>query len=151
MARDDVAALRGLYASFNSRDADGMSGVMDPAIEIDPTEDLAYAAALLKVLGPRFVILSAGYQGIEEVMGLFRTVWQISEWFEVAPSEFIQMGHLVVVPLLLRARSREDGREGEAETAHLWTMGDGRAQRLRVFPSREAAVAEAAGELKGTD
>ena len=151
MANDDVAALRDLYASFNSRDADGMSRVMDPAIEIDPTEDLAYAAALLKVLGPRFVILSAGYRGIEEVMSLFRTVWQISEWFEVVPSEFNQMGHLVVVPLLLRAKSRDDGREGEAETAHLWTMGGGRAQRLRVFTSRDAAVAEAVREIEGTD
>jgi len=148
MADRDVRALRRLYAAFNARSLDGMRALMDPHIEVDETEDLAYAAALLRVLGPRFMILSAGYRGRDEVCSLFRSVWEISEWFHVAPLEFMQMDDLVVVPLMLRAKSRDDGREGEAETAHLWTMSGGRAVRLQVFPQRGDAVAAALRHLK---
>jgi ketosteroid isomerase-like protein len=151
MGESDVSELRSLYESFNRREVEGLARVMDPEIEIDQTEDLAYAAALLKVLGPRFMILSAGYRGVEEVVGLFQTVWEISEWFEVVPLEFIQMGDLVVVPLLLRAKARYSGHEGEAETAHLWTMAEGRAVRLRVFPTRSDAVAAALRHSRSND
>jgi ketosteroid isomerase-like protein len=148
MSEDQVTGLRELYAAFNRHDIDGVMGVLDPEIEVDPTEDLAYAAALLRVLGPRFMILSAGYRGIDEVLGLFRSVWQIAEWFEVEPLEFLQMEDLVVVPLVLRAKARDDGREGEAETAHLWTLSGGHAVRLRVFPRRGDAVAAALRQLR---
>ena len=51
------------------------------------------------------------------------------------PLDFQEMEDLIAVPLVLRAQSRNGDRaEGEAETAHLWTMRDGRATRLRVFP-----------------
>jgi SnoaL-like protein len=148
MSDENVTALRELYSSFNRHDLDGVRRVLDPEIVVDPTEDLAYAAALLRVLGPRFMILSAGYNGADEVAGLFRSVWQIAEWFEVEPFEFIQMQDLVVVPLKLRAKARDDGREGESETAHLWTMNGGHAVRLQVFPRRGDAVAAAMRQLK---
>ena len=148
MSDAHVTPLRELYSSFNRRDLEGASRVLDPEIVVDPTEDLAYAAALLRVLGPRFMILSAGYSGRDEVAGLFRSVWQIAEWFEVEPFEYIQMQDLVVVALKLRAKARDDGREGEAETAHLWTMSGGQAVRLQVFPSRGDAVAAAMRQLK---
>ena len=70
MNDDHVTVLRRLYAAFNRRDIDGVAQVLDQGIQVDETEDLAYAAALLRVLGPRFMILSAGYRGIDEVAGL---------------------------------------------------------------------------------
>jgi ketosteroid isomerase-like protein len=148
MTDADTSTLRELYAAFNARDLDGIERALDPDVEVEPTEDLAYAAALLRVLGPRFMILSSAYHGAEEVLGLFRTVWEIAEWFTVEPHEYLQMEDLVVVPLTLRARARTDQREGEAETAHLWTMAGGRALRLCVFPDRDDAVAAALRELK---
>jgi ketosteroid isomerase-like protein len=144
----DAKALEALYEAFNRRDIAAMRAIFDPEVEIDETEDLAYATALLRVLGPRFVILSAGYRGSDEVCGLFASVWEISEWFEVRPTAFEEMnGGLVVVPLVLRAKAKDSDHQGEAETAHLWTLHDGRAMRLRVFPSRTQAVAAAQREL----
>jgi hypothetical protein len=148
MAQADVEALRELYAAFNARDGDGMARVLDPDVEVEPTEDLAYAAALLKVLGPRFMILSAGYSGIVEVQELFRAVWEISEWFRAEPLEYLHMGDLVVVPVRMRARSRDGGQEGQAEAAHLWVMEQGRGRRLSVYPRRDDAVAAALRQLK---
>ena len=142
-----IRVVRRVYEAFNARDIEGMLRCFDRDFEIDRTEDLAYAAALLRVLGPRFVILSGGYSGHEEVRRLFETVWEISEWFRVAPTDYMEVGDLVVVPLVLRARAKESGQEGEAETTHLWTLRDGHAVRLRVFASRAAALEEAHREL----
>jgi ketosteroid isomerase-like protein len=139
----DIQALQGIYGAFNRRDIDGLLAGFDPEIVIEQTEDLAYAAALLRVLGPRFVILSGGYRGHPEVRRLFETVWEISDWFQVEPLEFIEAGERIVVPLQLRARAKDTGLEGEAETAHLWTMRDSKATRLEVYASKGDAVAAA--------
>ena len=61
MSQHDVEVLGRLYAAFNRRDMPAMLECMDPGVEIFPTEDLEYAALLLRVLGPRFVVLSGGY------------------------------------------------------------------------------------------
>jgi ketosteroid isomerase-like protein len=131
--RKHVEVLEGIYEAFNRRDIDGLLERFDPEIEVEETEDLAYAAALLRVLGPRFVVLSGGYSGHEEVKRLFETVWEISEWFTARPKDFIPAGDCVIVVLELHARARETGVEGEADTAHLWTMKDGKGRRLRVY------------------
>src|SRR4029453_10779750 len=110
-------------------------------IEIEETQDLAYAAALLRVLGPRFVILSGGYRGRDEVKKLWETVWEISEWFLVYPEEYVESGEHVVVPIILNARAKGTGLEGEAPTAHLWTMRDGKGYRLQVFADKQQALA----------
>jgi ketosteroid isomerase-like protein len=135
-----VSAVRRVYEAFNARDIATMLQCFDAEFEIDETEDLAYAAALLRVLGPRFVILSGGYSGHDEVRRLFETVWEISDWFRVVPSDYIEMEDHVVVPLVLSARARESGQEGEAETTHLWTLRDAKAVRLRVFANKYAAL-----------
>jgi ketosteroid isomerase-like protein len=146
--REHEEALRGIYDAFNRRDIDGLLDGVHAEIEIDETEDLAYAAALLRVLGPRFVVLSGGYRGHEEVRRLFETVWEISDWFKAEPIEFIAAEDGTIVILKLHARTKETGLEGEAVTAHLWNMKDGKGRRLRVYADTRKAH-EAAG-LNGT-
>jgi uncharacterized protein len=145
--REHEEVLRGIYDAFNRRDLDGLLSGFHPEIEVDETEDLAYAAALLRVLGPRFVVLSGGYRGHEEVKRLFESVWEIAEWFTARPKDFIQIGDAVIVVLRLHARARETGLEGEADTAHLWTMEDGKGRRLRVYA--DAGKAHKAFERNG--
>jgi uncharacterized protein len=140
MSRANVEVVRKIYEAFNRRDIDGILDGMDPEIEIEETQDLAYAARLLRVLGPRFVVLSGAYQGREEVRKLFEAVWVISEWFQADPEEFVDGDEWVVVALRLRARGRNSGEEGEAVTAHAWTMRDGKAAKLRVYAEREQAL-----------
>jgi ketosteroid isomerase-like protein len=140
----EVQVLRGVYDAFNRRDLAGLLAGVHPEIEVVETEDLEYAALLLRVLGPRFVVLSGGYRGLNEVRGLFESVWEISEWFRAEPEEFIEAGDRVVVVLRLRARTKDTGLEGEAATVHLWTMREGKGVRLEVYAERERAL-EAAG------
>jgi ketosteroid isomerase-like protein len=140
MSKQDVEVLCRLYEAFNGRDMPAMLDCFDAAAEIEETSDLDYAALLLRVLGPRFVVLSGGYRGREEIRSLFETVWAISEWFIVEPEEFIEHGDTVLVPLMLRAKSLDSGAEGEADTVHLWNMSGGKATRLRVFADRTRAL-----------
>jgi ketosteroid isomerase-like protein len=131
--REHEEVLRGIYDAFNRRDINGLLEGLHPEIEVDETEDLAYAAALLRVLGPRFVVLSGGYRGHAEVRRLFETVWEISDWFKAEPQRFIAADGCIIVVLRLHARAKETGLEGEADTAHLWTMEEGKGRRLRVY------------------
>jgi ketosteroid isomerase-like protein len=142
--REHEEVLRGIYDAFNRRDLERLLAGFHPDIEVDETEDLAYAAALLRVLGPRFVVLSGGYSGHQEVRRLFETIWEISDWFTAKPKEFIATDDCIIVVLRLHARAKDTGLEGEADTAHLWTMKDGKGQRLRVYADTSKAH-EAAG------
>jgi ketosteroid isomerase-like protein len=146
--REHEQALRGVYDAFNRRDIDGLLERLHPEIEVDETEDLAYAAALLRVLGPRFVVLSGGYRGRDEVRRLFESVWEISDWFKAEPKEFIATDGCIIVVLKLHARAKDTGLEGEADTAHLWTMEAGKGRRLRVYA--DAMNAHKAADLPGT-
>ena len=141
-----VDVLRGVYEAFNRRDIEGLLDGFDPEIEIEETADLGYAALLLRVLGPRFVVLSGGYHGHEEVRGLFETVWGISEWFLAEPEEFVEAKEQVIAVLRLSARAKSSGQEGEGRTAHLWTMKGGKATHLQVFADKADAL-----EATGTD
>jgi ketosteroid isomerase-like protein len=144
MAEQNADVLRRIYEAFNERDIDGLLDGFDPEIEIEETEDLAYAALLLRVLGPRFVILSGRYQGLSEVRALFEGVWEIAEWFIVEPEEFIETKDHVIVPLRLHAKTKDTELEGDALTAHVWTMRAGKAQRLQVYANKTDAL-KAAG------
>jgi ketosteroid isomerase-like protein len=146
MSEHHAEVLRKLYDAFNRRDMGALLECLDPEVEIDETEDLAYAAQLLRVLGPRFVILSGGYHGHEEVRTLFETVWEISDRFVVEPDDFMEAGETVILSLAMRARARDSGVQGEAHTVHLWTMKDGRGSRLRVYAHRDEALRAAALE-----
>jgi ketosteroid isomerase-like protein len=151
--QQNVETLRRMYEAWNDRDIDALMGNYDPGIEIVETQDLAYAAALLRVLGPRFVILSGGYHGKAEVRKLWETIWEISEWFIVKPEDFIAVGdEHVVVPNVLSARAKGTGLEGEAPTAHLFTVRNGKVLRMQVFVDRKQAIAAARlpkGEAEG--
>ena len=144
MPERDVEVLARLYEAFNRRDMPAILECCDPRIEIFATDDLEYAALLLRVLGPRFVVLSGGYRGHDEVRQLFETVWAISDWFSVEAEDFVEHAGAVVVPLIMRARSADSGAEGEARTTHAFTMANGRARTMRVYanPGRALAAAE---------
>jgi hypothetical protein len=143
MSEQDVEALRALYGAFNRCEIEPLLDRFDSEIEVEETEDLGYAALLLRVLGPRFVILSGRYQGIEEVRRLFESVWEIAEWFRVQPLDFVEAEGRVVVSLRMEAKAKDTGIVGEALAVHLWRMREGRGVRLQVFADVESAISAA--------
>ena len=129
-----------------------MLEIFDPDVEVSAPEGFEYAATMMRLLGPRFVVLLESYRGHDEVRRLYEAMWAISARFTVDPKEFVQRGDEVFVPVVLRAQTAEGGIEGEAEGAHLWTLADDRVKSLRVYGDRRRAleaispVEEEAGE-----
>jgi ketosteroid isomerase-like protein len=62
----------------------------------------------------------------------------------IEPQEFFERGDQIVVFALVRSRPRGSNAVVENRIGHVWTMRDGKAVRLQIFPEREKAL-EAAG------
>ena len=141
MSARDLDALRTLYEAFNRRDLEAMLEHLHPDIEASSQDDLEYAALMLRLLGPRSVVLLGTYRGRNEVRRLFEAMWAISEQFTVEAEDFVELEEGVVVPVRARATSLDSGIEGEVGNAHAWTFSDAKAISLRVFADRERAIA----------
>lgn len=66
------------------------------------------------------------------------------EDWRCAAERYVEAGDLVVVFCHYKGRGKGSGALVETRGAHVWTMRDGKAQKLVVYPSREAAL-EATG------
>jgi ketosteroid isomerase-like protein len=140
MSARDLDALRSIYEAFNRRDLPAMLEHMHPDIEATSQDDLEYAALMLRLLGPRVVVLLGNYRGSEEVRRLFEAMWAISEHFAVEAEDFVELEEGIVVPVRLRATALDSGLEGEIPNAHAWTFSEGKATSLRVFTDRDRAI-----------
>jgi len=141
MSEQHLAVLRRLYDAFHRRDMPAMLEIFDPHIEVSAPEGFQYAATMMRLLGPRFVVLLESYRGHDEVRRLYEAMWAISAQFTVDPKEFVQRGDQVFVPVVLRAQTADGGTEGEVEAAHLWTLAGDRVTSLQVFGDRRRALA----------
>ena len=140
MSERDVAALRSMYEAFNRRDLAGLLEHLHPDIEASSPDDLEFAALMLRLLGPRFVVLLGTYRGKEEVRRLFEAMWAISERFAVEPEDYLELEEGVVVPIVMQATSVDAGIDGEVRIAHQWTFVDAKAVTLRLFADAERAI-----------
>ncbi len=141
MSAQDLDALRSMYEAFNRRDLAALLETMHPDVEASSPDDLEFAALMLRLLGPRFVVLlGTSYRGKEEVRRLFEAMWAISERLVVEPQEYVELDEGVVAPIILRARSLDAGIESEVHIAHAWTFSEAKLATLRAFADRERAV-----------
>ena len=84
------------------------------------------------------------YRGPNEAARFFEDLLEPFEEVSVEPLEFFEHGDRIVVFVLVRSRPTGSTATVENRVGHLWTMRDGRAIRLELFPRREEAL-EAAG------
>jgi ketosteroid isomerase-like protein len=143
MPDQHLDVLTRLYDAFNRRDMPGMLECMDPDIEVSAPEGLEYAAVMMRLLGPRGVVLLDKYHGHDEVRRLYEALWSISGRFTVDPKDFVVHGEAVVVPAVLRAVTADAGTEGEVQVAHLWTLAGGKVTSLRIYVDADRAAAAA--------
>ncbi|HZO58164.1 MAG TPA: nuclear transport factor 2 family protein [Solirubrobacterales bacterium] len=152
MPEQDLDVLTRLYAAFNDRDMPGMLECMDPAMEVSAPEGLEYAAVMMRLLGPRGVVLLDKYSGHDEVRRLYEALWTISARFTVDPVDFIREEGGVIVPARLRATTADAGTEGEVQVAHLWTLAGDKVTSLRIFVDMDRAkTALRAGREEGEE
>ena len=129
MPQAEIETLRLGYEAFNRGDWDAAARFAHPEFELQTAD---------RVVNP------GTYRGTEEVRRFFEDMFEPFEEVVVEPEEFFERGDQIVAFLLVRLRPTGSSAVVENRIGHLWTMRDGKAARLQVFPKREDAL-EAAG------
>jgi ketosteroid isomerase-like protein len=108
--------------------------------------------ALLPFIDPDFVatvppglsVEPDTYRGPEGVRRYFDSFYEAVDEVRFEPEQFIARGDRVVVPTRVLVRGRGSGAEVTQRVTQVWTLRDGRAIRLDVYPTLADAL-EAAG------
>jgi ketosteroid isomerase-like protein len=119
-----AAPIRALYRAMNERDYEAGFALLDKDFEwLEPEQGL--------LRGP--------HRGLDEIRRAIEMQLEVFDEFAIEPEEFHVHGDCVAVPVRQRARGGASGVEVEIRIGHLWTVRNGKAIRLEVFPAREDA------------
>ena len=129
MSQADIETLRVRYEAFNRGDWDAAARFAHPEFELRTSDRVPNRGT---------------YRGPEEARRFFEDLFAPFEEMVVEPEEFFERGDQIAVFVLVRLRPTGSSAEVENRIGHLWTMREGKASRLEVFPRREDAL-EAAG------
>ena len=134
MSQENVELIRRMYDAWLSDDYDTVFATYHPEIRLNPDPEATWVG-----VRDRYV----GHDGIRDYM---RAVYEAFEDYRPEIEKIIDAGEERVLTLAVEhGRGRGSGAEVEArETAHLWTLRDGRAVQLDLFLDRRRAL-EAGG------
>jgi ketosteroid isomerase-like protein len=128
MSQADIERLRAGYKALSRGDWDEAFSAMHPDFELETPVRF----------GP------GTYRGPEAARRFFEDLLEPFEDVTVEPLEFFERGDRIVAFIVVRYRPAGSSATMENRIGHLWTMREGRATRLQLFPRREEAL-EAAG------
>jgi ketosteroid isomerase-like protein len=129
VSQADIETLRVGYEAVSRGDWDAATRFAHPEFELRTAD---------RVPNP------GTYRGPEEVRRFFEDLFEPFEEVVVEPEEFFERAEQIVVFVLTRFRPTGSSAVVENRIGHLWTMREGKAMRLEIFPRREDAL-EAAG------
>lgn len=131
----NVEVVRAVYAAVDlagllrAGDELGVADLFDPSFELHPPEQ-----------SPDIQI----YRGLDGLLAYLRM--QLDVWDEASfdTEQFLDGGDRVVVLGRFTGRGKGSGVPVTIPSAHVWTVRDGRAVSMQIYPDRTAAL-EAAG------
>jgi ketosteroid isomerase-like protein len=129
VSQADIKTLRDGYEAFNRGDWDAVLASARPDVELRTAD---------RVTNP------GTYRGAETLRRFFEDLFEPFDQVSVEPKRFFDRGERIAVLVLVRLRPLGSSAVVENRIGHLWTMRDGRAARLEIFPEREK-VLEAIG------
>ena len=86
------------------------------------------------------MVRSGTHRGLVAVRQFFEDLLEPFEDVVVKADRFFESGDQIVVFVLLRSRPSGSSAVMEIQIGHLWTMRDGKAAQLEIFPEREKAL-----------
>lgn len=121
MSAEDVRTIQDTYASFERGDLDGtLSNFHDDIEWIEP--DGYFPSA------------RGRHRGVNRVREIFQSYGEYWERFDVKPEEYIDAGDgRILVIGMAEFQAKGSDETYRARLANLWTMRDGKAERLQVF------------------
>lgn len=125
MSDRDIETLRLGYEAVSRGDWDSPTQFAHPGFELQTAE---------RIVNP------GTYRGVEAVRRFFEDLFAPFEEVVVEPEEFFVRGDQIVVFVATRLRPAGSSAAVENRIGHLWTIRDGKAIRLQIFPRREDAL-----------
>jgi ketosteroid isomerase-like protein len=128
----NIEAVKAMYAAFGRGDIAGVLKHMDESI-------------VFTVPGTSAVPVAGTRHGLREVQRFFEDLERREEFTLFEPRDFIAQGNRVVALVHYEGRDKVTGRTFIADSAMLWTFGDGKAIRFQEFTDTEAIANAARG------
>jgi uncharacterized protein len=123
--QEDVDILRRAYQAFNEGGVEAILEHLAPEFHVRDRESSPDRET------------RHGKRGIKQ---LFDSYMEAFDALRLDPEEFIEAGDQIVVSLHQRVRGKGSGAEVVGRIAHVWTMSEGEALRLRIFGNKERAL-----------
>jgi len=130
MSRENVETVRQGFEAFNSGDIGRILEFTHPDFEAEVPPELSAEPDT--------------YRGHDGVRRYFRSFEGALDEVHFQPERFWDVGQSVVVAVRLTAKGRQTAIRVEQRIAQVWTIHDGKALRVRTYPSLSEAL-EAVG------
>jgi ketosteroid isomerase-like protein len=137
MSQENLELARTGYAAMNRAYATG-----DWQTFTRHLEATCHPEVVLKPSG--ILPESAEMHGREGILQFAIAQTEAFEEMWIEPQEFIDAGDRVAVPVRLGGRARHTGLDIEFSVVHVWTIRDGKSERLDMFRTKAEAL-EAVG------
>ena len=125
MSKENVEIVRAAFEAFGEKGPEGVLRFFDPGIDWVVRADLPD---------------SDTFQGHDGMRRLFESFDEVMEgiWYE--PTELIDAGAQVVVPLRWGGRGKASGAEFEERETWVFTVREGRVTRVNEYAAKAAAL-----------
>jgi ketosteroid isomerase-like protein len=131
VSRENLEIVQRGFEAFNAQGVEGIIPFIDPDFEATTPPDLASEPDT--------------YRGPDGIRRWFDSFFEVMDEIRWDAREFHEAGDKVVVEFTLRARGKTTGLSFGQEAVMVWTLRDGKAIRVDLFPTLDQAL-EAAAE-----
>lgn len=131
MASGNLEIVKQGFAAFNSKGIEGVLPMVHPEFEATTPPELASEPDTYR-----------GHEGARRWFDSFAEVMDEIRW---DPRSFSEAGDRVIVEFTLRARGKTTGLDFGQDGVMVWTLRDGKAISLQLYPTLEEARAAAGG------
>ena len=132
MPSDNVEIVRAAFGAFNEEGVEGILPMIHPEFEGTTPPELASEPDT--------------YRGHEGMRRYFDSFYEVMDEIRWEAHGFERVGDRVVVPMTLRARGKTTGLAFGQEAAMVWSLSEGKAIGLQLYPTVEEARKAAAAD-----
>jgi ketosteroid isomerase-like protein len=131
VSEENVEVIRRLWEAVDRRDREAVFAFYDP--------DIVWQ----NHTGGALELQDVSYRGHEAVRQFWRDWLEPFESFEAHAEEFIDAGNKVIVPWRAAARGKASGAAVEMHRSNVYSISNGRVNRVDVFETKAEALTAA--------
>jgi uncharacterized protein len=129
VSRENLEIVQRGIEAFNAQGVEGIIPFIDPEFEATTPPDLASEPDT--------------YRGHDGIRRWFDSFFEVMDEIRWDAREFHEAGEKVVVEFTLRARGKTTGLSFGQDAVMVWTLRNGKAVRVDLYPTLDEALAAA--------